>query len=315
MGRRVSIRRRVGRDAGGRAVASDVVGDLLVLDSGRAVVQTRAGLVEIALDDVQLARIAPPSTADELALEAIAAAGWLPEQTGAVGGWVLRASGGFSLRGNSVLPLRSPGRPLADALALAHDWYAERGLPLQLHVPTEARRLLDAELGERGWPIVDEVQVLVARLDGVGPHPAGFPANQDSEIDTEVRAEVSAQPDEQWLARYRDGSALSPAARALLTRHERVGFAAVREPDGAVVAIGRGVVDEGWLGVAAVEVDPAQRRSGLASAVMAALWRWGAARGAVRSYLQVHPDNHAALALYARLGYWHHHDYRYRREP
>ena len=311
MGRRVSIRRAVGRDADGRALASDVVGDLVALDPARAVVQTRAGRVEVELVDVRLARVAPPSTADELALEAVAAAGWLPEQTGAVGGWLLRASGGFSLRGNSVLPLRSPGRPLDDALAEARAWYAERGLPLQLHVPTEARRLLDAELGERGWPIVDEAQVLVARLDAVGQHRAGFPAKTAAE----VHAAVSAQPDEQWLARYREGSALSPAARALLTRHDRVGFAAVREPDGSVVAIGRGVVDEGWLGIAAVEVDPAQRRSGLAVAVMAALWRWGAERGAVRSYLQVRPDNEAALALYTGLGYWHHHDYRYRREP
>ena len=303
MGRRVSIRRTVGRDAAGRVTASDVVGDLLALAAGRARVQTRAGVVEVELADIQLARVVPPSTADELALEAVAAAGWLPAQTGAVGGWLLRASGGFTHRGNSVLPLRSPGLPLDDALAAAHAWYAERGLPVQLHVPTEARRLLDAELGERGWPIVDEAQVLVARLDAVTPLPAGVPA------------QISGEPDEQWLARYRDGAALSPAARALLMRHDRVGFAAVREPDGSVVAIGRGVVDEGWLGVSAVEVDPAHRRTGLAGAVMAALWQWGAARGAVRSYLQVRPDNQAAQALYARLGYWHHHDYRYRREP
>jgi ribosomal protein S18 acetylase RimI-like enzyme len=49
---------------------------------------------------------------------------------------------------------------------------------------------------------------------------------------------------------------------------------------------------------------------------MAALWRWGAEQHQARySYLQVESTNVAALALYERLGYWHHHDYRYLTEP
>jgi N-acetylglutamate synthase len=57
------------------------------------------------------------------------------------------------------------------------------------------------------------------------------------------------------------------------------------------------------------------RRTGLAGAIMRALWRWGAAAGAHRSYLQVASSNAAALALYERLGYWRHHSYRYRSDP
>ncbi len=48
---------------------------------------------------------------------------------------------------------------------------------------------------------------------------------------------------------------------------------------------------------------------------MRALWRWGAAAGAQRGYLQVSSQNVGALALYERLGYWPHHDYRYRTDP
>jgi predicted GNAT family acetyltransferase len=65
----------------------------------------------------------------------------------------------------------------------------------------------------------------------------------------------------------------------------------------------------------AVEVDPDQRRQGLAAAVMAALWQWGVNAGAARSYLQVAADNSSALALYEKLGYWVHHEYHYRSEP
>jgi GNAT superfamily N-acetyltransferase len=49
--------------------------------------------------------------------------------------------------------------------------------------------------------------------------------------------------------------------------------------------------------------------------VLQTLWAWGRDHGATRSYLQVGADNAAAVVLYDRLGYWVHHDYRYRTEP
>jgi ribosomal protein S18 acetylase RimI-like enzyme len=304
LGRRVSVRRVVSdtSESAGGTRYSDVVGDLLALSDTDATVETRHGRVRVLLAEVAIARVAPPSTADELALEAVAAQGWRPAETGTVGGWLLRAAGGFTSRANSVLPLRSPGVPLDEALERAGAWYAERGLPLLLQVPIEARRLLDAELGERGWPILTETHVLAAHLDVLG----GAGPAADVRLDTE--------PDDAWLARYRDGDGLDPVARAVLVRHERVVFASVRD-GGAVLAVGRGVVDQDWLGVSAVEVDPAQRRRGLARAVMAALWQWGREQGVRHSYLQVEADNEPALALYARLGYWPHHAYRYRAQP
>lgn len=317
-GRRVTVRLRV---PGAPERYSDVVGDLLALDEHTAVVHTRSGPVEVPLADVAIARLAPPSTADELELERIMAAGWRAADTEQLGGWLLRASAGFTSRGNSVLPLRSAGRPLDEALDAAAQWYLERALPLQVQVPTEARRLLDAELAERGWPASGLVHVMAARLDRL-PVQAGYPV------------EITPEPDEAWLARFRDGGGTLPAARGILCRHEQAGFAAVRL-DGRTVAIGRGTVDNGgtptsraggtpsggvagggkWLGVTAVEVDPDYRRQGLARAIMAALCAWGRAHGAVRSHLEVSADNAAAVPLYASLGYWRHHDYHYRRDP
>jgi predicted GNAT family acetyltransferase len=49
--------------------------------------------------------------------------------------------------------------------------------------------------------------------------------------------------------------------------------------------------------------------------VTAALWSWGLANGALRSHLEVSADNAPAIALYERLGYRTHHDYRYRTAP
>jgi ribosomal protein S18 acetylase RimI-like enzyme len=315
VGRRVSVRRVLSRTAEGRPQFSDVVGDLLSLSADTAVVHSRHGLVEVALSEVALARIAPPSTAEELALEDVAARGWRAAETEQLGGWLLRASDGFTGRANSVLPLGRPDVPLDDALERAHDWYAARELPAQFQLPVAARRLLDAELGEKGWTASPPVDVLAARVDQLLA--AGSGRGHTPEV------HITDRPDDAWLARYRDGGGTATAARGILTRHERVGFASVRI-DGEVVAIGRATVDREntpagtgslWLGITAVEVAPESRRRGLARAIMHALGRWGAERGASRSHLEVSADNDPARELYRTLGYWQHHAYHYRREP
>jgi ribosomal protein S18 acetylase RimI-like enzyme len=305
IGRRVSVRRVIPAapgDASAAARTADVVGDLLHLDGEHAVIDSRHGPVDVPLAFVQAARIAPPSTADELALQDVMARGWPPVETAELGGWRLRAAGGFTGRANSVLPLARPGRPLDEALSAARAWYAARDLPLWVQVPTEARRLLDAELAERGWSATTLVHVMAARLDRLDLPVIG----SDVQVDDHA--------DEAWLARVRGGAGAGPDARRVLTGHPAVAFASVRR-DGATIAVGRGAVDDGWLGVTAVEVDPGHRRLGLARAVLAALVGWGRDQGAHRGHLQVGTDNDAALALYRSAGYWVHHDYHYRIDP
>src|SRR5664279_4873399 len=82
LGRRVSVRRVMGRKPDGRPLFGDVVGDLVRLDSSVVVIDTRTGAVEFPPDSVTLARIAPPSTADELALQRVAASGWRAAEVG-----------------------------------------------------------------------------------------------------------------------------------------------------------------------------------------------------------------------------------------
>src|SRR3954451_12285729 len=132
VGRRVSVRRVVKREPDGRLRQSDVVGELAGLDAQTAVVEARTGPVEVPLALVTAARLAPPSTADELALDAIVAEGLRPAETHALGGWMLRADSGFTRRANSVLPLRQPGMAVEEALGRAHGWDARRGLPLRI---------------------------------------------------------------------------------------------------------------------------------------------------------------------------------------
>ena len=99
------------------------------------------------------------------------------------------------------------------------------------------------------------------------------------------------------------------AARSVLTGG-KVGYG-VATLDGATAGVVRGALVDGWLHVGRLEVSPAFRRRGLASALMGALHAWGAEHGADQAVLQVAEGNSGALALYAGLGYAPHHRYRY----
>src|SRR5256885_15102172 len=100
VGRRVSVRRVVEREPDGRLRQADVVGELAGLDAQTAVIEARTGLVEVPVALVTAARIAPPSTADELALEAVLPDGPRPAQTQALGGRAPPAHGRFPRRGH-----------------------------------------------------------------------------------------------------------------------------------------------------------------------------------------------------------------------
>jgi N-acetylglutamate synthase len=62
-------------------------------------------------------------------LEHMAARHWRGTEEDRLGGWLLRAAGGFTGRANSALPLGDPDMPLDDALAAVTRWYRARALP------------------------------------------------------------------------------------------------------------------------------------------------------------------------------------------
>ncbi|WP_370324544.1 GNAT family N-acetyltransferase [Euzebya sp.] len=238
----------------------------------------------------------------DLDLERIAALGWQAPDTAHLGGWLLRAAGGFTGRANSVLPLGDPGVPLDDALDQVRDWYARRGLSGLVVVPEPSRSDLAAALADRGaTDAAAPVAVMVAPVDGVRVEAAG-----DHDI------EVVRHPEAAWLARfadYRGVDRLAPVVGDVLTRGD-VAFGQVKV-DGEVVGIGRAAVAEGWVGLTAVSVDGAHRRRGIARAVAGALVRWGAGRGGRDVYVQVTSTNEPALGMWRRLGFVDHHTYRY----
>jgi GNAT superfamily N-acetyltransferase len=223
---------------------------------------------------------------------------WPPLVEAPLGEWVLRWAGGFTGRANSVLAVGDAGRPVREALNAVCDFAHDRGIPPMAQVlrdsPNEraiaAEGWVEAKRHRRGHEVVVLTAPLVAApaVDGVT---------------------VSDEPSDTWWERTLGPGEDSPAARQVLTGG-KVGYG-VATLDGATAGVVRGALVDGWLHVGRLEVTPAFRRRGLASALMGALGTWGVEHGAGRAVLQVAEGNEGALALYTGLGYAPHHRYRY----
>ncbi|MFF9492173.1 GNAT family N-acetyltransferase [Streptomyces flaveolus] len=323
VGKRVSVRRLSEPGVTGEKF-TDTVGVLTSWDNGVLLITRRSGeSVRIPESTLVAGKVVPSAPArrrgpaasyEELAR--VAARAWPPVESEWLGEWELRAAAGFTRRANSVLPLGDPGMPLDDALTAVRRWYGARGLPAYVQTATGAegtQELLCAELERRGW-----VREVTAEVWTGGLAPVADRAEGTGVV-------LSREADEAWLSRYRRKGVSDVALRVLgsgsprASEAERGGgpsvwFATVPGAQ-APAAIGRCVVDGRWASFAAVEVDPGQRRRGLATEVMAALARRALDEGASAAWLQVETDNAGARALYAGMGFSAHHAYHHYRAP
>jgi N-acetylglutamate synthase len=305
VGKRVVIRRIVapaepaGED--NRPIFSDVLGELLEWTESKVTVRTRAGPIEVRRGDIARAKIVPAQrrlSATE-SLELVTAKGWPAAESARLGAWWLRATEGWTARGNSALPIGDPDRPLGEAIDAVAAWYRARHLPPTIVVPLPLRLGLDAELERRGWERRPTTLVMTAPLDSLQLARRPEPVILD-------RA-----PSPAWLAvaAARKGS-LPDAALKVLTGVPEVRFPIVYGDEPAPLAIARGVVTDGrWLGLSLIETAEPARRRGYAQHVMGALVDCARDIGATDAYLQVEARNAAAVALYERLGFTVHHSY------
>ncbi|WP_371790839.1 GNAT family N-acetyltransferase [Streptomyces sp. NBC_01471] len=316
VGKRVSVRQLTDEAPPGSKF-TDTVGVLTSWDAGVLSITPRSGVsVRIPESALVAGKTVPPAPARRRGpsatfpeLARTMARAWQPAESEQLGDWQLRAAAGFTRRANSVLPLGDPGRPLDEALDQVTAWYAERGLPARLQLSSGAeatQETLAAALEGRGWTREVSTRVLTGALA-----PLGDPARPLEE--TVDRVTLSRSCDTSWLNRYQRFSAPDPAILKVLSSGPSTWFASVPGSDGVPVAIGRGVTDGRWAGFMAVEVDPAARRQGLATAVMTALARRALDEGASAAWLQVEENNGGAGALYEGMGFRTHHRYHYYR--
>lgn len=253
-------------------------------------------------------------TMDPLILERICARGWPGIEQEWHGDWLLRAGHGFTGRANSVLVLGRPGAALPTAIQDARAWYADRNLPARFQLPTgqvdRAVTEIDGELSDHGWRQFDDVVVLVADVRSARDRlPAPCPAT------AALRVSVDARPDATWLQLYEyRGNPLPPSAVEVLSVGTSPFFVTL-QAGADPVAVARGCITDGWLGITAVTVPTRFRRRGFGTDALRAAIDHAESLEAQWVYLQVSRDNAGALALYRGLGFLEHHGYHYRDLP
>jgi GNAT superfamily N-acetyltransferase len=237
-----------------------------------------------------------PEQADRLALP-----GWQPAESEPLGEWVLRASGGFSSRGNSVLALGDPGLPGREAVQRVTAWYASRSLPPRAHVLPDSGPA--AVFRAAGWEPYESTMLMLASL-------ARVLRRLRAGTGRVVEPEHSPHLDAGWLATDDRAARFGTHARTVLEAGE-VTFVTVRDDRGVVLARGRAAVHGDWVGVSSLWTREDLRGRGLGAAVLRSALEWGAERGATTTYVQVVLANDAAQDLYLRHGYEVHHRYDY----
>jgi len=314
---------------------TDALGEVEAIDADTISVRTRQGLVVIPRAVVVAAKEVPPRStrrgAQHLAismddLERIMVDGWRPLERAELGGWLLRASDGFTGRANSVLPLGDPGIPLSEAVERCEGWYDEHGLRhvFNLFGPkgfAAADDPLGRELLERGYQSFKRTAVLTTAVAALPSMLTARSDGSDRDDGSKTRMHLGSTPSPQWWEAWETGnpglvqeqlgvSVALAVARAVMTSSPDQLFASL-ERDGAVVGVARIAFAQAWAGVNALHVAPDYRRTGVARQLMGALADASRARGIRSMYLQVEQGNSAARSLYAGLGFTVHHDYVY----
>ena len=177
-------------------------------------------------------------------------------------------------RANSALAMGDPGLPLVEAAEQAAAFYVGLGRPPYLQVEAEGE--VERGLRELGW-------------------------REEEDGESELRLASVAR------VRRKLGAVDVPIELTESGDRATAAVGAGCDP----VAEAEAAVDGDWLGIHGLVVDPAHRRRGLATALMAELLEWGAERGARTAWLHVETGNAAARGLYDALGFEVHHVCRY----
>ena len=233
-----------------------------------------------------------------------------PPQQRWVDGWLVRLSPGKAKRARCINAVATGRMPVAHKLALCEPVFAQAGLPLMVRItPFSEPAGLDATLEAMGFQRFDDTRVMVLEevSNIVAPAlPAGVTVHA-------VGLETFAQR----VGALRGSPLSQRVAHGQRLTQSPVPFSAYEmRLDGELVACGQFALEADLVGLYDIFTAEPARGRGHASRLCAHLLTEAHRLGARHGYLQVEGDNHAARAIYHRLGFADAYAYHYRaRDP
>ena len=227
-----------------------------------------------------------------LALEERALNAWPAVSVTHRDGWLLRCSSGHTKRANCVHMLHPGEEPVADKISWVEEHYRHRGLPPIFRMTPLTPRGVEEILTSRGYRVVEPSLVKLGKI----------------EADWHQHDNVlfSALDNSRWIENFARAAKLTPVHAVVLHQMLRAvapaSILAHLEEDGAPVAFGMAVVENGCVGFFEMLTLPEVRRHGYAAAIMESLFAWARDQGASMGTLQVVETNSPARALYERFG-------------
>ena len=231
-------------------------------------------------------------------LERVLTQTWPPLRQEFFGKWLIRTSGKFTMRANSVLPTgKAPyGEPPIDideAISQVMNHYEKVGLAPTFSIPLPTYAELDSKLFDLGW--IEKVRAHVMVADIAEP----------AIIEKKFKTMISDGFNESWLALQKDQGV------AELMRGYPALYASVFDGD-KLIGVGRTAHADGWSAISRVFVQPEYRGQGISKLIVNSLLKSSLDAGVTKSVLQVDSQNQTAINLYTSMGFNFHHEYVYR---
>jgi ribosomal protein S18 acetylase RimI-like enzyme len=258
----------------------------------------KIALYKVIEEKINLAGHGAPLSVRIQELENVLTATWPPVRQELFGKWLLRTSGKFTMRANSVLPcgkapFGEPPEEIDEAIAHVVAHFEKQGLVPTFSIPLPTYQELDSKLFDNGWIEKVRAHVLVGDIAPLAMSKSNF------------KTTISESFDDAFLALQDDHGV------AELMRAYPALYASVFDGE-KLIGVGRTSHADGWSALSRVFVDPAYRGQGVSKLIVNALLGASFEAGIKKSVLQVDSKNTVAISLYSSLGFSFHHEYVYR---
>ena len=231
---------------------------------------------------------------------------WPSLQTLLYDGWVIRFSGGYTRRANSICPIYPFVLDIEEKINYCEELYTSKHLPVVYKLTNNCYPIdLDQVLEKKGYIKISETAIRIAQITD---DPA-YTGLRELKIEKEFSSE--------WISTLVACSGMSNTERIEVMKSMLSNIAGHKvcvriklkdEP----IACGFGVIEDGYIGIYDIVVNPAYRGRGYGRAIMKSLLKEALNQNIDKAYLQVVVGNTIAEKLYDSLGFQEIYRYWYR---